>query len=159
MTHDEHIIPYCIKWLKWSSQFSFILKNFLLPKVCFFATLGVHLGFSAKLRIWQVSACKMEPQNGFMILAWTTPHPPTAKIFLSMLCGVPTPTVPLINKECAVSLLPVYVFSVRCPSLLCHTLLCLGFKAKLRIWQVPACKMSPKVSFFGCYLTPVESSI
>ena len=26
-----------------------------------FATLGLHLGFSARLRIWQVSACKMEP--------------------------------------------------------------------------------------------------
>ena len=25
------------------------------------ATLGLHLGFSAMLRIWQVPACKMEP--------------------------------------------------------------------------------------------------
>ena len=32
-----------------------------------FATLGLHLSFSAKLRIWQVSACKMEPQSGTMI--------------------------------------------------------------------------------------------
>ena len=24
----------------------------------------LHLGFSAKLRIWQASACKMEPQSG-----------------------------------------------------------------------------------------------
>ena len=33
----------------------------------FFATLGLHLGFSAKQRIWQVSACKMEPQGGTII--------------------------------------------------------------------------------------------
>ena len=30
----------------------------------------LHLGFSAKLRIWQVSACKMEPQSGFMIYTY-----------------------------------------------------------------------------------------
>ena len=80
----------------------------------------------------------------YYFLAWTTPHPPThpptAKLFLSMLCGVPTPIVPPINKVCAVSPpiflccavspphvlllstkyvrcppLPVYIFSVRCP--------------------------------------------
>ena len=40
------------------------------------ATLGLHLGFSAKLRIWQVSACKMEPRSG--IISWFGPptHPP-----------------------------------------------------------------------------------
>ena len=27
-------------------------------------------------------------------LAWTPPHPPTAKLFLSMLCGFPTPIFP-----------------------------------------------------------------
>ena len=32
------------------------------------ATLGLHLGISAKLRFWQVSACKMEPQSG--IISW-----------------------------------------------------------------------------------------
>ena len=26
----------------------------------------LHLGFSAKLRIWQVPTCKMEPQSGFI---------------------------------------------------------------------------------------------
>ena len=26
-------------------------------------TLGLHLGFSAKLKIWQVPACKMEPRS------------------------------------------------------------------------------------------------
>ena len=33
----------------------------------FIATLGLHLGFSASLRIWQVSACKMEPRSGTII--------------------------------------------------------------------------------------------
>ena len=33
------------------------------------APLGLHLEFSAKLRIWQVSACKMEPQSGTIITA------------------------------------------------------------------------------------------
>ena len=28
--------------------------------------LPLHLGFSAKLRIWQVSACKMEPRSGII---------------------------------------------------------------------------------------------
>ena len=31
------------------------------------ATLGLHLGFSAKLRIWQLSACKMKPRSGTII--------------------------------------------------------------------------------------------
>ena len=34
----------------------------------------LHLGFSAKLRIWQVPACKMEPRSG--IISWKN-HPPT----------------------------------------------------------------------------------
>ena len=32
----------------------------------------LHLGFSAKLRIWQVPACKMEPQRGIILM-----RPPT----------------------------------------------------------------------------------
>ena len=52
----------------------------------------LHLGFSAKLRIWQVPTCKMEPQSGIII--WQnhlTPSPThTAKLFLWILCGVPT---------------------------------------------------------------------
>ena len=31
------------------------------------ATLELHLGFSAKLRIWQVPACKMEPRSGYIM--------------------------------------------------------------------------------------------
>ena len=48
-----------------------------------------------------------------------TPHPPTAKLFLSMLCGVPTPIVPPINKVCAVSPLPSF-YVVRCPHPMCY---------------------------------------
>ena len=36
----------------------------------------LHLGFSAKLRIWQVSACKMEPRSGMIMYVGPT-HPPT----------------------------------------------------------------------------------
>ena len=35
----------------------------------------LHLGFSAKLRIWQASACKMEPRSGY-ISCKTPTHPP-----------------------------------------------------------------------------------
>ena len=38
------------------------------------ATLGLHLGFSARLRIWQVSAYKMEPRSGSIIIGPAT-HP------------------------------------------------------------------------------------
>ena len=66
----------------------------------------LHLGFSAKLRIWQVTTCKLEPRSGIIIwqnflLPAPEParsDPPTAKLFLSMLCGVPTPILPPINK-------------------------------------------------------------
>ena len=36
--------------------------------------------------------------------------PPSSICFLSKLCGVPTPFVPLIKKVCAVSSLPVQFF-------------------------------------------------
>ena len=67
----------------------------------------LHLGFSAKLRILQVSACNIERRYDLTLTI--TPshrpthqpnHPPTAKLFLSTLCGVSTPIVPLIKKEC-----------------------------------------------------------
>ena len=106
-----------------SAQKIFGLKIILSPK--FFnknfwtqnCLTELHLRFSAKLRIGQVSACKMEPQSG--LIFWRN-HPPTPqkqrKIknyfrraqadlshVLSMLCGVPTVIVPPINKVCAVS--------------------------------------------------------
>ena len=79
--------------------------------MCFCHT-RLHLGFSAKLRIWQVPACKMEPRSGIIFCKNPTrpdstrpDHPVQFRdlLFLSMLCGVPTPIVPLINKVCAVS--------------------------------------------------------
>ena len=41
------------------------------------ATLGLHLGLSANLRIWQVSACKLEPRSGMIMHVMTTHHPHT----------------------------------------------------------------------------------
>ena len=38
------------------------------------ATLGLHIRFSAKLRVWQVLACKMEPRSGMIMQVMTT-HP------------------------------------------------------------------------------------
>ena len=111
-------------------------------------TIRLHLGFSAKLSIWQVSACKREPQNG-IIFCKRRPNQtqPPSSIFLSMLCGVPTPNW----QVCMVSPDPEFVFSpncslhqesmcgvppprihfsLRCPPhvvlSLCHTQLCLG---------------------------------
>ena len=37
----------------------------------------LHLGFSAKMRIWQVAACKMEPQRGIVLDQKPPTHPPT----------------------------------------------------------------------------------
>ena len=89
-------------------------------------------------------------------LVWTTPHPPThpptAKLFLSMLCDVPTPIryvrCPHLNKVCAVSPPSSICFFLCGVPPLCHTWLCLRFVAKLRIWQVPACKMKPQIVFY-----------
>ena len=86
-------------------------------------------------------------------------------LVLSMLCGVPTPLTKYVrcphpNKVCAVSPPSKYMYF---PEPICYPLkksmcgvpppkfssvpwtlwLCLGFWAKLRIWQVPACKMKP----------------
>ena len=52
-----------------------ILKHWCFVLVCLhllclsppiIATLGLHLGFSAKLGIWQVPTCKMEPRSGII---------------------------------------------------------------------------------------------
>ena len=65
----------------------------------------LHLGFLAKLKVWQIPACKMELQPGIILLKPPT-LPPAAHlvltdemskhIFLSMLCGVPIPIPPTI---------------------------------------------------------------
>ena len=67
-------------FLQWKLQFYFFYVQFAHGHpISLIATLGLHLGFSAKLRIWQVSACKMEPRSG--IISWlgppTPPPPPT----------------------------------------------------------------------------------
>ena len=41
------------------------------------ATIGLHLGFSAWLKIWQVPACKMEPQGGYIMQLEPPPEPPS----------------------------------------------------------------------------------
>ena len=68
----------------------------------------LHLGFSANLRIWQVPACKMEPQRGIIL----TKPPATRRTPFSnrsndywepvLMCGVP-PYWPPVQKVCAVS--------------------------------------------------------
>ena len=47
---------------------------------CFCHT-WLHLGFSAKLTIWQVSACKMKPQRGIILDPKPPNHPPTCRTF------------------------------------------------------------------------------
>ena len=42
-----------------------------------FATLGLHLGFSPKLRIWQVPTCKMEPRSGYIMQLEPPTQPPS----------------------------------------------------------------------------------
>ena len=54
---------------------------------CPVATLGLHLGFSAKLRTWQVSACKMEPRSGTIITDRTS-QPPSRHLTLFFQCCV-----------------------------------------------------------------------
>ena len=46
-----------------------------LPKKCFRIHTRLHLGFSAKLKIWQAPGCKMEPQSGIITCNIPT-HPP-----------------------------------------------------------------------------------
>ena len=101
-------------------------------------TLGLHLEFSAKLRIWQVSACKMEPRSGTKIsgpptnpatqpstelvictgtlfLCAVSPPPPLLALFRKYVhCPHPL-LVPCSENMCGVPPLPVYTFSVRCP--------------------------------------------
>ena len=46
--------------------------------VIYYCHTRLHPGFSAKLRIWQVPACKMESRSGIFFLQYTHPpiHPP-----------------------------------------------------------------------------------
>ena len=123
----------------------------------------LHLGSSAKLRIWHVPACKMEPQRGIILRKPPTHPPPAGHLFLTdpmttgslfwcavfpppllapcseSMCGVPPPYWYPVKKICAVS--PpsrntLFLCSVPSPqfSSVPWTLwLCLGFWANLRI--------------------------
>ena len=63
-----------------------------------------------QLRIWQVSACKFEPQSGYILYLGPPPplpHPPTAMLFLQC-CAESTPpsicfSLNLTVSSCAVS--------------------------------------------------------
>ena len=107
----------------------------LVPACCH---TRLHLGFSAKLRIWQVPACKMEPQNG--VILWL--GPPTAKLFFVNVVRCPHP-----NKVCVACGVPPsqYMLSfnvVRCPHPLCST------------HQEDVCGVPPFQYKFFCAVSP-----
>ena len=85
-----YIISYHISRLYDTLHQLFMINQWLLN----IATLGLHLGFSAKLKIWQVSACKMEPRSGTIITDWASQpaSQPTSQ-----------PSTYLVFKCCAVS--------------------------------------------------------
>ena len=93
------------------------------------ATLGLHLGFSAKLRIWQVSTCKMEPLSGTIITGPST-QPSTELVSFNVVwCPHPN-CCPHQESICGVP--PQNTFFLcdapppQCSLMLCHTWLCLG---------------------------------
>ena len=74
--------------------------------------------------------------------------PPIGPLFRKYVRCPPSPIGTLFRKYVRCPHLPVYTFSVQCPpsqfiSASWTIWLCLGFWAKLIIWQVPACKMKP----------------
>ena len=91
-THLSNILGKCWKisgvYLLdiWGISLEYLRYISSISKVCFWYILHIsyiyiatlHLGFSVKLRIWQVPACKMEPRSG--IIYWLGPpthQPPT----------------------------------------------------------------------------------
>ena len=46
------------------------------PGIAYYCHTRLHLGFSAKLRIWQVPACKMEPQSDYIMQSGPATQPP-----------------------------------------------------------------------------------
>ena len=71
---------------QWSLDHSleFSLEEKIFP-VCIYGHTRLNLGFSAKLRIWQVPACKMEPRSG--IISWKN-HQPTHPHHMDFSCGI-----------------------------------------------------------------------
>ena len=99
----------------------------------------LHLGYSAKLKIWQVPVCKMEPRSAYKMHLGPPTHPPPLphqseiplggsamlKIRFFQCCAVSPPSsiyflppqfCPPIKKVCAVSPLSIDIFPVHCPS-------------------------------------------
>ena len=90
----------------------------------------LHLGFSAKLRIWQVPTCKMEPRSGIIIAKIQPASQPTIQpasqpspAYLSFhcindMCGVPPPLLSNILEFCVV-FPPQLAYLTRYPQLEC----------------------------------------
>ena len=61
-----------------SLNFNFQDLNECVPQL--FCHTRLHLGYSARLRIWQVPTCKMEPRSGIIVLInHPTTHPPAGQ--------------------------------------------------------------------------------
>ena len=69
----------------------------------------LHLGFSAKLKIWQVPICKMEPGSGFKMYQ----KPPTNR-HLPPTCHPPATHSPIHNLKIGQNLVNVYRKSIVC---------------------------------------------
>ena len=113
----------------------------------------LHLGFSARLRLWQVPTCKMEPQRGF--ISWKK-HPathPTVWIFLFILPYTPIWNVwyppRLILKHLISSVVNLYLqvwhFQL---SLFCHIIM----RMVTSISKIYCLKYTDPNLFLGLYI-------
>ena len=109
------------------------------------ATLGLHLGFSLQdgPTKWYYDHWTSQPSTKLVIctgtLFWCAVSPPSLLAPVQKVCAVSPPIGTLFRKYVQWLPLPVYTFSVPWTPWLC-----LGFWAKLRICQVPACKVKPQ---------------
>ena len=109
----------------------------------------LHVEFSAKLRICQVQS-KMEPRSGIISC---NNHPPTRQLSLEGCISAYIDHIgPLFRKYVRCPHLPVYIFLCGVPpqfiSVPWTLWLCLGFRTKVIISQVPAFKMKPSSTWF-----------
>ena len=58
-------------------QYIHVWKTLILILITLNCHIRFHLGFSAKLKIWQEPACKMELQSDTILMKPHTHHPPT----------------------------------------------------------------------------------
>ena len=121
----------------------------------------LHLGLSAYLRIWQVSACKMEPQSGTIITLEPASHPASqppsqpCTYFDSLnIVRCPHPNCSIINKVCAVSPPPSICFSH--PN-------CFPYKKVCAVSPPPSlrvfCAVSPPPSLWLCAFAKLCSTL